>query len=367
MSSSIILIGVGGAGCQMARGVNRAYGPGLRFLSVDTDALTGNAGGDFALLGGDRLSGRGAGGDLVMGKVAAEDSVSQLDEHLEGVRMAVIVTGLGGGTGSGASLIILKHLAELGITTVIFATTPFSFEGDERMRNARSMQSMLEENANATFFMPLDKLIYGETNMERALARAVDTIASGVTLFWRLLEKPGYIKFDAERLRRILNSAGRGRFVTVTAAGENRIEKIIDEIKNSPILSVSSGQLRNVVIGILAGDDLKLSEIGRLSDALRQDFGALPTYELATVNDEDTFSGRLSVVTMLFESQNELHEPGKTTAKSGKRGRSTNKAGKELLGWGADFGRFTNSEPTIHNGENLDIPTFVRQKISLEI
>lgn len=366
MSSSIILIGVGGAGCQISRGVNRAYGYGLRFLSVDTDALTGNAGGDFALLGGDRLSGRGAGGDLVIGKMAAEDSISQLDEHLKGVRMAVVVTGLGGGTGSGASLIILKHLEELGITTVIFATTPFSFEGDERLRNARSMQSILEENANASFFLPLDKLIQGETNMDRALARAVDTVASGVTLFWRLLEKPGYIKFDAERLRRILNNAGRGRFVTVTSAGENRVEKIIDEIKNSPLLSISTGQLRNVVIGIMAGEDLKLSEIGRLSEALREDFGALPSYELATVNDEDTFSGRLSVVTMLFESQKETIENGKSTTKPSRRSRASNK-GKELLGWGTDFGRFVNSEPTIHDGDNLDIPTFIRQNISLEI
>lgn len=366
MSSSIILIGVGGAGCQMARGVNRAYGHGLRFLSVDTDALTGNAGGDFALFGGDRLSGRGTGGDLVIGKMAAEDSISQLDEHLKGVRMAVIVTGLGGGTGSGASLVILKHLEELGITTVIFATTPFSFEGDDRQRNSRSMQSILEENANASFFMPLDKLIQGETNMDRALARAVDTIASIVTLFWRLLEKPGYIKFDAERLRRILTNAGRGRFVTVTAAGENRVEKIIDEIKNSPLLSISSGQLRNVVIGVMAGDDLKLSEIGRLSEALREDFGALPSYELATVNDEDTFSGRLSVVTMLFESQKEAIENGNSSTKSTRRNRTINK-GKELLGWGADSGRFLNSEPTIHNGDNLDIPTFIRQNITLEI
>lgn len=366
MSSSIILIGVGGAGSAMARGVRRAYGADLRFLCVDTDALTGKAGGDFALIGGDRLSGRGAGGDVVMAKAAAEDSITAVNEYLEDVRMAVIVTSLGGGTGSGASLVVIKHLMEMGITTAVFATTPFSFEGDERQRNARSIQLMLEESASATFITPLDMLIQGENNMERALARAIDTMASGVTLFWRLLEKPGFISFDAERLRRIINTAGCGRFVTVTTAGENRAEKAISEIQNSPLLTLSSGQLRSVIIGILAGEDLRLSEIGAVSDALREDFGSIASYELATVNDEDTFSGRISIVVMLFESQTDAS--GRTgAAKSKKRGKPAGKA-RDPLGWNStDHGRFVNAEPTMHNGDNLDIPTFIRMNLTLDI
>ena len=102
--SSMILIGIGTAGAGIARGVSRAFGGGMRFVLADTDASTGESGGPFTLLGGDRLSGRGTGGDIVAGRLAAESSIKMLDEHLDGVRLAVIVTALGGGTGGGATL-----------------------------------------------------------------------------------------------------------------------------------------------------------------------------------------------------------------------------------------------------------------------
>ena len=136
-ASSMLLIGIGGAGCAMARRINRAFGEGLRFLMIDTDAAGGQGEGEFLLIGGDRLSGRGAGGDIVAARLAAEDSITGLDHYLEGVRLAVIVTALGGGTGGGVTLETLKHLSERGIPSIVFATTPFTFEGEDRQRNAR--------------------------------------------------------------------------------------------------------------------------------------------------------------------------------------------------------------------------------------
>ena len=208
-SSSMLLIGIGTAGSAVARGVSRAFGEGLRYVAADTDATTGQAGGNFVLLGGDRLSGRGTGGDVVSGRLAADDSIDLLDEATDGVRLAVIVTALGGGTGGGATLEAAKRLRDRGIPAVVFATTPFSFEGESRQQNARGVMSLIEEAASATFFIPLDKLVAGEDNMDAAMHRAVDTLASAVTLFWRLAEKPGYIRLDAERIRRIVAGAGR--------------------------------------------------------------------------------------------------------------------------------------------------------------
>ena len=79
----MLLIGVGGVGSSMARGVSRAYGDPLRYLLADTDATSGSAGDPFILLGGGRLAGRGSGGDTVAARMAAEESVKSLDEHLE--------------------------------------------------------------------------------------------------------------------------------------------------------------------------------------------------------------------------------------------------------------------------------------------
>lgn len=360
----MLLIGIGGAGSSMARGVSRAFGEELRYVLADTDAATGLAGGPFTLLGGDRLSGRGTGGDVVAARLAAEDSAQALDESLEGVRLAVIVTALGGGTGGGATLETVKRLTERGIPSIVFATTPFSFEGEDRQRNARGVMTMIEESANASFFIPLDKLIGDGDNMGEAMRRAVDTLASGVTLFWRLVGKPGYIRLDAERIRHLIARAGRGRFATVTVQGPNRAADAVEALVRAPLLTVGSGPVRAILCGVLAGEDLRLSEVGCVATGIRETFGKQCAFELATVNDEATFSGRISVVALLFEAN------GRDTTDAAKGIGSpvgSRKKSRAILSQGPNGrGRFTNAEPTIWNGEDLDSPTFLRRNINLD-
>ena len=360
-SSPMLLIGIGTAGSVIAAGIRRAFGEGLRSVLLDTDVVSGQLSEPFALLGGDRLSGRGAGGDIVAGRLAAEASIHALDEHLADVRLAVIVTALGGGTGGGATLETAKYLFNRGIPTIVFATTPFTFEGEDRQRNARGVMTMIEETAGATFFIPLDKLIGEVDNMDEALRRAVDTVASGVTLFWRLVEKPGYIRLDTERLRHLLSGAGRGRFATVTVQGPGRAAAAVDALLRSDLLSTSSGPVKAALCGVLAGNDLLLSEVGTIADGIREGFGGL-AFDLATVNDEQTFSGRLSVVVLLFEAQAKAEDatrPG--SVMSGRHRRKAPPGASTTV-----RGRFKNAEPTIWNGEDLDIPTFIRKNLSLD-
>ena len=362
-NSPIILIGIGTAGVSIARNVNRVFGADMRHLLLDTDASSGQPDEPFVLLGGNRLSGHGTGGDVVAGRLAAEDSVHLLDEHLEGVRLAVLVTALGGGTGGGATLETAKHLSELGVPTVVFATTPFTFEGEDRQRNARGVTSMIEDSANTTFFLPLDKLVSGTDSMELALQQALHTLADGITLFWRLIAKPGYIRLDAERIRHIMSGAGRGRFATVTLQGPNRATGILDALLRSELLAASSGPVRSALCGILAGDDLLLSEVGKIATGVKDSFGGL-TFDLATVNDESAFHGTISVVVMLFESDGKPDDGAKPVAVMGARRRKS----KSVLGNGpSGRGRFQNAAPTIWNGEDLDIPTFIRKDIALDL
>jgi cell division GTPase FtsZ len=221
---------------------------------------------------------------------------------------------------------------------------------------------MIEDAANATFFLPLDKLVADTDNMQEAMRRAVDTVSSGVTLFWRLVEKPGYIRLDTERLRHILSGAGRGRFATVTAKGPDRAAEVVDRLIRSDMLATSSGPVRSILCGILAGDDLLLSEVGKIADGVRGAFAGL-TFDLATVNDESTFSGRVSVVVMLFESGGKAADEARPGGvMSGRRRKS-----KSILSVGpTGRGRFNGAEPTIWNGEDLDIPTFIRKNLNLD-
>ena len=222
--------------------------------------------------------------------------------------------------------------------------------------------AMIEEEANASFFLPLDKLVGEADNMDEALRRAIDTLASAVTLFWRLVEKPGYLRLDVERIRHLLSRAGRGRFATVTVQGSDRAAQAVDLLVRAPILTAGSGAIRAILCGVLAGEDLRLSEVGRIADGVRTAFGERCAFELATVNDEATFTGRISVVVMLFEANGKEDDEAKGGAVRGNRKRK-----HAILGTGpTGRGRFNNAEPTVWHGEDLDVPTFLRQNVNLD-
>ena len=363
--SPILLLGVGGAGTAMVRGILRSYGPGIRALAIDTDAQSGGTGDMlFLLLGGNRLAGRGTGGQPASARAAFQDTPSVLDSALEGVRTVVIVTALGGGTGGGATGEILKHLHTLGIATLVFATIPFSFEGAERSRTARTSIGSIEQHADVSVFLPLDELVAGANtdNMRDALAHGIDTMSLGVTLLWRVLEKPGYIKFDPERLRTILSGCGRAQFATATAMGPNRADDILASLSESPLLKqdANAAHVRTLLVGVLAGDDLRLSEVGIVASGLSAAFGLGATLELGTVNDEDTFSGRLTVVVLIF---NESATATKKTMPGTVRHAVRDHAGERAL---ARTDRFRHSDATMWNDEDLDIPTFIRRQLTLD-
>jgi cell division protein FtsZ len=366
-SSSLLLLGIGGTGSATVRGVRRAYGAPLRALAVDTDASSGNSPDiPFLLIGGDRLAGRGAGGLPAEARAAFLDKPDVLDGHLDGVRTAIIATALGGGTGSGATGEIVKHLSERGITSIVFATQPFLFEGEERISTATTAFGLIEHTADVTVPLPLDALVADapSDNMKDALQIATDTLSTALTLFWRMLEKPGYIALDAERLHNAAAGSGRARFATAAAFGPNRAEDVLRDLSSSRLLADGNAHapVKSIFIGILAGDDLRLSEVSRVADGFRAAFGRNASFQLGTVNDEATFSGRLSVAVLVFEES----AIAKNSKKSRKAVRNSAKNRRNAESALAAASRFMDCEKTIWHDEDLDIPTYLRRNLTLD-
>ena len=364
-TSSLLLIGVGGTGAAAVRGVRRAYGPTLRAIAVDSDASSGSSTDlPFVLLGGDRLAGRGAGGLSAEARAAFLDNPEVLDAQLEGVRTAVIVTALGGGTGSGATSEIAKHLASQGVASIVFATLPFAFEGEDRSMAARTALGSIEHAADVTVPMPLDLLVADVDNMKEALARASDTVATALTLFWRILEKPGYIALDAERLRNAITDSGRARFATAAAFGPDRAEDVLRALSSSRLLTGGAplAHAKSILMGILAGDDLRLSEVARVANGFKAAFGRNAALQLGTVNDEATFSGRLVAAVLVFEEG--AVAKGALESRKAVRTAVKNRRNAEAALAAAD--RFSDSEKTMWHDEDLDIPTYLRRNLTLD-
>ena len=364
-TSSLLLLGVGGTGATTVRGVRRAYGASIRALTVDADASSGtSAETPFVLIGGDRLAGRGAGGLPAEARAAFLDKPEVLDAQLEGVRTAVVVTALGGGTGSGATSEIVRHLSGRGIVTIVFATLPFSFEGVERQNAAHNALGSIEHAADVLVPLPLDQLVASEDNMKEALARAADTLATALTLFWRVLEKPGYIALDAEHLRNALTDVGRARFATAAAFGADRAEDVLRTLSSSPLLVSGSSiaHVKSIFMGILAGDDLRLSEVARVAEGFRAAFGQNAAFQLGTVNDEATFSGRLVVAVLVFD-ETAVAKGSRETRRADRAAHKNRKNAEAAL---AASDRFSDSEKTMWHDEDLDIPTYLRHNLTLD-
>lgn len=384
--SGLLLLGVGGGGCRLAASVRSSYGSGLRALGVDTDALsnrTAAAGGmTCLLLGGSRLAGHGTGGDAIQGRFAAQDDMQNLVPHLQGVRTVVITACLGAGTGGGATPEIVKTLHDMGIATVCFVTRPFAFEGESRSKAAERVLPMIEENADSLVVVPLDDLFSdaGESVLVDAIQAAEALLSAGLTLLWRILSKPGFIQLDAERLHAMVLRGGNARFGFGSAEGPLRAAQAVDALRGCRLLRSGDAvsKANALLLGILAGRDLRLAEVGEIMEKVRGLCKKECRIEMGTVLDQQ-YDGRIELVALSFESWSAAvpadtrkesaptQEPPVAEAFPIQPGNRKSRAKGSKLSFGATGrGKFQNVEPTLFNGQDLDVPTFVRRGITLE-
>ncbi len=384
--SGLLLLGVGGGGCRLAASVLASYGDGLRALGVDTDALSNRAasagGMTCLLLGGSRLAGHGTGGDAIQGRLAAQDDMQNLLPHLQGVRTVVLTACLGAGTGGGATPEIVKALHDMGIATVCFVTRPFAFEGESRRKAAERVLPMIEENADSLVTVALDDLFSdaGEGVLTDAIRVAEGLVAAGITLLWRLLSRPGFIRLDAERLHTVVLKGGNARFGFSSAEGPGRAAQAVAALRACRLLRSGDAlsKANALLLGILAGQDLRLAEVGEIMGKLRDVCKSDCHIEMGTVIDAQ-FDGRIELVALAFESWTAAAqvEPRKEAQLSqeppvaeafpiqpgSKRGRGK---GSKLSFGATGRGKFRDVEPTLFGGQDLDVPTFIRRGITLE-
>ena len=78
---------------------------GVDFVVANTDAqsLSNNAADRRIQIGSKLTEGLGAGADPEIGKAAAEETMAEIVDMLQGSHMAFVTAGMGGGTGTGSA------------------------------------------------------------------------------------------------------------------------------------------------------------------------------------------------------------------------------------------------------------------------
>ncbi|MFA5688918.1 MAG: cell division protein FtsZ [Kiritimatiellales bacterium] len=359
----ILILGLGGAGCNAVARIATEAPAGMEFAVMDCDeqTLQNCHYVENKLQAGRELTGGlSAGGDIEIGRRCVEGSGEQFKSLINTAGFLMVITGLGGGFGTGAAPVVARMARDLGAVTLFFAVLPFPFEGTVARGKAERAIRRMRTYADAIIELPNEQLQPpDDASVEESFDYSSRLLAAGVSGIWRMLSYAGVCNLDFASLGTMLNYCDAFcRFAGASAAGENRAGDVVEELRAHPLLHNTAvfQSAPGMIIGITGGHDLKLVEIQQIVDGLAPEN---PECWLKTgIAIDPQFSGRVDVMLLAAEAWKEpLIDDGHGGRKPA--------AGQGELGLKPRSRTFGGAERTIWKGEDLDIPTYIRRKIKL--
>jgi len=271
----ITVIGVGGGGTNA---VNRMFEKGIKdvdffIANTDAQALSMSNVPRKIQLGETLTEGRGAGNRAETGKQAAIESARKIRDSIKpSTKMAFIVAGMGGGTGTGATPVIAGICRELNILTVGVVTLPFRFEGPLRLKQAIKGINALSKAVDALLIIHNEKLreIYGNLTLSNAFANADKVLMLAVKGIAEIITIHGYVNVDFADVHSVMADGGIAFMGSATARGRNRAREVIDSAINSPLLN--NNDIRGagrVLLNITSGkEEITVDELVSITDTI---------------------------------------------------------------------------------------------------
>lgn len=265
----IKVVGVGGAGTNvldriMLDGLDKAD---LIAINTDVQSLASSVAACKVQLGRTVTRGLGAGGDPEVGYNAAYESADEIRQALTDARMIFVCTGLGGGTGSGASPAVAQVARESGALVIAFATLPFAFEGKRRLAQAKEALAKLRENSDAVICFENDRMgdmVAPKAGIHQAFAVADVTISQSVRSIIGLIQRPGLIRIGFDDLLSALRSpSGRCLFGFGESDSDNRAHDALAQALKNPLMDRGRmlADASHVLVQVSGGPGMTLTEV----------------------------------------------------------------------------------------------------------
>ena len=415
-SISVKVFGVGGAGINVTEMLLKGALPGVGFVAVDADAqsLAASGAAEKVHLETRLLRGLGSGGDPERGRALAEQQLPRLKSLCEGTDVVFILAGLGGGAGSGIGPVLARAGKEAGALVLGFVTTPFHCEGSRRQRLAQHGLAELKSAADGAICLPNQKvfqIIDENTSLRETFQITNEFLATGVRGIWRLLLHKGLIEIHFADLAALVRDRHtESAFAVAEATGPARSREVLDKLLAHPMLD--GGQMlvesEAVLVSVLGGPDLTMAEVNRVMEQVNRQCEHAQVIMGAAI--DQAFDERLAVTLIAARTSaeplaaatghpaasDELPQqllPHLTGGRRGSRfvppapallpdqvqqlltrqsrGGASPRKGQSRMRQGqlpleiVSKGRFDKSEPTIHKGEDLDVPTYLRRGVAL--
>ncbi len=327
------------------------------------------------------LRGLGSGGDPERGKALAEEQFSTLKSACAGADVIFILAGLGGGAGSGISPVLARAAREAGALVLAFVTLPFEGEGPRREAQALQSLEQLQSAADGVICLPgrkILKLLDENTSLVDIFNRVDQFLLEGVRGVWQLLMRPGLIQVHFGDLCALLKDRhAENAFAFVEASGVGRSRDAVEKILAHPLLDEGRALAESdaVLVCLTAGKDLTMAEVNRVMEQVKRQCNHAQIIMGAAV---DAALQNKLCVTIIAAKQNRAAAAGGNrittptpaaligvTVRPARRRNATKPVQTQLPLTIISKGRFDKSEPTLHRGEDLDVPTYIRRGFTL--
>ena len=306
----LLVMGVGGAGGNAINEMIDNGMQGVEFIAVNTDAqdLKHSKAKSKIQIGLNLTKGLGAGAKLDIGQAAADESLNDIVNVLQGANMVFIAAGMGGGTGTGAAHVIARAAKELNILTVGVVTLPFLYEGPSRMKRAQIGLEELRKHVDTIIVIPnqnLFKIANEQTTFEESFNLSNNVLMHGVQSVTDLMVRPGIINLDFADVETVMASMGKAMMGTGEAEGEGRAMKATEMAISNPLIDdYTLKGAKGLLVNITGGKDLKLFEVDEVVNKIRSEVEADAEVIIGAITDE-TLDGkiRVSIVATSLDGQ----------------------------------------------------------------
>ena len=316
----IRVIGIGGSGKNATNYMIKIGIHGVEFMVANTDSqdLQQSKAERKIHLGKRATQGLGTGMNPLLGKAAAEESLSEINEALKGADMVFLACGMGGGTGTGAAPIIAKAAQDLDILTVAVVTKPFTFEGGKRKEIAAEGLTELKENTDAMVVIPNDNILTmadDDTTMADAFSLSDEVLSQAVSGIAQLIMKPGDINIDFADIRAILSKSGPALLGLGSGRGTNKAEIAVTRVISSPLLEVSINGAQRVLFSIAsrARSEISMREVQTIAERISESVDRNAKIIFGTSTEKDLRQGEIRITLIATDFKQELFEEKENT------------------------------------------------------
>lgn len=300
-SNEIKIIGVGGGAHNVLMSISSNAIENADYIACNTDTISLKKGQlqHKLQIGVAMTKGIGANGNVEVGRLSAIESKDKIEQLFDNnSKMAIFIAALGGGTGTGATPVMVQIAKEKGLFIMAIVLIPFEFEGEKRFKIAQEGVFELQKQADFVLVIDNNKIreAFGNLGFKSGFGKADRAIGQ----FIKMLMPGTSSKVDRTDIKKLTERIQQAKSVFFgfsEAQGKFRERKAIeDALKNALSDREDIDGVRNVFLYIGFGNtEISVDEMAQINEAVLQNVGNDANIIISSAQDS-SLSDSLSIV-----------------------------------------------------------------------